>query len=337
VSDAPPLSVLLPCRDAADYLPQAINGLRMQTFRDFEVVAMNDGSADNTADLLERWAARDDRVRVVHLERVGLMAALQTGVGLCRGALLARADADDVAHPSRFAEQVEYLDSRPEVAAVGTQVRYFPWGAVGWGARRYQAWLNELTEPEIVARDAFVECPIAHPTLMVRRYAFEKIGGYQTKAWPEDYDLVLRLHTSGARLANVPRVLHFWREGSHRMSRSDPRYAPDAFRRCKVHYLRLSLLDGRDSVRVWGAGRVGKDFARALAEDGIQVRGFFDIDPRRIGQKIYGVPVEDAEAIARFRDVYLLVAVGAAGARALIREQLTQAGLEEPKDYCCVA
>jgi glycosyltransferase involved in cell wall biosynthesis len=337
VSDPPPLSVLLPCRDAADHLPQAISGIRMQTFRDFEVVAVNDGSADDTADLLERWAARDDRVRVVHLERVGLPAALQTGSGLCRSALLARADADDVAHPRRFAEQVEFLGSRPEVAAVGTQVRYFPWGAVGWGARRYQTSLNDLTEPEQVARDAFVECPIAHPTLMVRRDAFEKAGGYQTNAWPEDYDLVLRLHTSGARLANVPRVLHFWREGSHRMSRSDPRYAPDAFRRCKIHYLRRSLPDARDSVRLWGAGRVGKDFARALAADGIHIRGFFDIDPRRIGQEIYGALVEDAEAVTRYTDAYLLVAVGAAGARDVIREQLTAAGFEEPSDYCCVA
>lgn len=337
MSDAPPLSVLLPCRDAADHLPQAISGIRMQTFRDFEVVAVNDGSADDTAGVLERWAERDVRVRVVHLERVGLPVALQTGAGLCRGALLARADADDVSHPRRFAEQVRYLDSRPEVGAVGTQVRYFPRSAVGWGARRYQNWLNDLTEPEKVARDAFVECPIAHPTLMIRRDVFEKTGGYQTKAWPEDYDLVLRLHTSGARLANVPRVLHFWREGGHRMSRNDPRYAPEAFRRCKIHYLRRGLLDGRDSVRVWGAGRVGKDFARALAEGGIHVSGFFDIDPRRIGQDVYGAPVEDAGAVARYRDTYLLVAVGATGARALIREQLTEAGFQEPSDYCCVA
>jgi glycosyltransferase involved in cell wall biosynthesis len=337
VSDAPTLSVLLPCRDAAIHLPQAISGIRWQTYQDFEVVAVNDGSADDTAVLLERWAATDERVRVVHLERVGLPAALRTGSRLCRGALLARADADDVSHPRRFALQVGFLDSRPEVTAVGTQVRYFPRDAVGWGARRYQTWLNDLTEPETVARDAFVECPIAHPTLMIRRDAFEKIGGYRTKAWPEDYDLVLRLHTSGARLGNVARVLHFWREGSHRMSRTDPRYAPDAFRRCKIHYLRRGLLDGRDSVRVWGAGRVGKDFARALAADGIRVRGFFDIDPRRIGQEIYGAPVEDAEAVARHRDAYLLVAVGAAGARALIREQLTEAGFQETIDYCCVA
>ncbi len=333
----PPLSVLLPCRDAAEHLAQAVRSLALQTFSDFEVVAVDDGSRDRTAEALEHWAAKDDRVRVIHLERVGLAAALQEGARLCRGELLARADADDVAHPRRFAEQVEFLSAHPEISAIGTQVRYFPHEEVGWGARRYQGWLNGLSDPDSVARDVFVECPIAHPTLMVRRSVFEQVGGYRVNGWPEDYDLVLRLHVAGARLANLPRVLHFWREGNHRASRTDPRYAPEAFRGCKIHYLRQSCLQGRDEVNIWGAGRVGKDFARALADEGIKIRGFFDIDPRKIGQQIYGAPVRDARDVIRHRDTYLVVAVGAAGARELIREQLDRAGFREPEDYRCAA
>jgi glycosyltransferase involved in cell wall biosynthesis len=329
--------VLLPCRNAAEHLPQAIRSLRLQTFGEFEVVAVNDGSTDGSGELLERWAARDDRVRVTHLERAGLAEALKVGSALCRGELLARADADDVAHPRRFARQVELLEARPDVSAVGTHVRYFPWEHVGWGARRYQNWLNGLSEPEALARDVFVECPIAHPTLMIRRSAFEEVGGYRVDGWPEDYDLVLRLHLAGARLANVPHVLHFWREGAGRASRSDPRYSADAFRRCKIHYLRRSFLEGQDSVSVWGAGRAGKSFARALAAEGITVRRFFDIDPRKIGQEIHGAPVRDACEVDPERDAYLLVGVGAAGARKLIRERLAEAGFREPEDYCCVA
>jgi glycosyltransferase involved in cell wall biosynthesis len=333
----PRLSVLLPCRDAAEHLAQAVRSLTLQTFRDFEVVAVNDGSRDRTGEALEQWAANDDRVRVVHLERVGLAQALQQGARLCRGELLARADADDVAHPRRFAEQVEFLSARPEISAVGTQVRYFPHEEVGWGARRYQGWLNGLSDPESVARDVFVECPIAHPTLMVRRSVFEQVGGYRVNGWPEDYDLILRLHVAGARLANLPRVLHFWREGNHRASRTDPRYAPEAFRGCKIHYLRESCLQGHDAVNIWGAGRVGKDFARALIDEGVKIRGFFDIDPRKIGQEIYGAPVWNARDVTLHRGTFLLVAVGAAGARELIRQQLDRAGFKEPEDYRCAA
>jgi NADH/NAD ratio-sensing transcriptional regulator Rex len=90
-------------------------------------------------------------------------------------------------------------------------------------------------------------------------------------------------------------------------------------------------------VNIWGAGRVGKDFARALADEGVKIRGFFDIDPRKIGQQIYGAPVRDAQDVIRHRDTYLLVAVGAAGARELIRGQLDRAGFSEPEDYRCAA
>lgn len=333
----PRLSVLLPCRDAAEHLPQAMRSLQVQTFRDFEVLAVNDGSRDTTGELLESWGAKDDRVRVVHLERVGLAGALQESARLSRGELLARADADDVAHPRRFAEQVEFLSAHPAISAIGTHVRYFPHEEVGWGARRYQGWLNGLSDPESVARDVFVECPIAHPTLMVRRSAFEQVDGYRVNGWPEDYDLILRLHVAGARLANLPRVLHYWREGNDRASRTDPRYAPDAFRGCKIHYLRQSCLQGHNAVNIWGAGRVGKDFARALIDEGIEIRGFFDIDPRKIGQRIYDAPVWDAHDVIRHADTYLLVAVGAAGAREFIREQLDEAGFKEPQDYRCMA
>jgi hypothetical protein len=132
-------------------------------------------------------------------------------------------------------------------------------------------------------------------------------------------------------------VRHFWRESSERASRTDPDYSAEAFRRCKVHYLRRCLPQSRDAVYVWGAGRVGKGFARTVESGGAKLRGFFDIDPRKIGQTIYEAPVLDAGEASRRRDGYLLVAVGAPGARALIRDELGAAGLEEPRDFCCVA
>jgi len=172
---------------------------------------------------------------------------------------------------------------------------------------------------------------------MIRRSALEEAGGYRANGWPEDYDLVLRLHLAGARLANVPRVLHFWRERDERASRTDHRYSAAAFRKCKIHYLRRSCLKGHEAVNLWGAGRVGKDFARALLAEGLAVRVFFDIDPRKIGQEIYGAPVRDAREVKAYRDTYLLVVVGAPGARELIRAQLVEAGFREPGDYRCVA
>ena len=327
----------MPCRDAAAFLSQAIRGLSAQTFGDFEVVAVNDGSSDATGEILERWAETDPRVRPLHLEDgSGLPVALQRGVEACRGELLARVDADDIVNPRRLAAQVERFD-RGDIAALGTRVRYFPSDRVGWGARRYERWLNALIEPHQLARDIYVECPVAHPTLMVSRDALETAGGYRANGWPEDYDLLLRLHATGARIANVPYLLHYWREGRDRASRVHPRYQPDAFRRCKLHHLRQGPLEPDRPVAIWGAGRVGKAFGRTVLEAGLALESFYDIDPGKIGQLVYNIPIRDTAELTGPGEAYLLVAVGAPGARALIRDQLGRRGFREPEHYRCVA
>jgi glycosyltransferase involved in cell wall biosynthesis len=163
----------MPCRDAAAHLPDAIASLEAQTFVDFEVIAVEDGSSDDTDAILGAWSARDARVRVLRRPARGIVPSLVTAHAAARAALLGRMDADDVAHPERFARQVELLDRRSDVVACGTGVRYVPAGLVRDGARRYAAWLNACVDPADIDRDIFVECPIAHPTLIVRRDAFE--------------------------------------------------------------------------------------------------------------------------------------------------------------------
>ncbi len=332
----PRVSILLPARDAAAHLAAAIASLEAQTFSDYEVIAVDDGSTDRTGALLDDWAVRDARVRVLHGRARGIVGALDAAANAAAGDLLARMDADDVAHPERLTRQVALLDSDDSIGACGTRVRYFPSERVRGGARRYEHWLNSLTEPSELERDLFVECPIAHPALMMRRDAYDRAGGYQDHGWPEDYDLVLRLHAAGARLANVPEVLLDWREGAGRLSRTDERYTEFAFQQCKAHHLAATRLAGRDVV-VWGAGPVGKRFARALACEQVRVAAFVDVDPRKIGQSVHGAPVVAPERIAEFRGCYVVAAVAGAAARSEIRAALITAGRDEITDFCAVA
>jgi glycosyltransferase involved in cell wall biosynthesis len=306
-----------------------------QTYPDFEVVAVDDGSGDGAGVLLEAWAARDARVRVLHTDPRGIVSALETARAAARGELLARMDADDVCHRDRFARQVVLLDARPDLAACGTRIRYFPRRSLRDGARRYERWINGVMSAEDVAREIFVECPIPHPTLMIRASALDRVGGYRDPGWPEDYDLVLRLWAAGFRLGKVDAVLLDWRESPERLSRRDPRYGEDAFRRCKVHYLGHRIA-GREVV-VWGAGPVGKAFARALQDVGHRVVAFVELDPRKIGQAIHGAPVIAPTNLEDFLGAFCVAAVGAAGAREDIRRALTQAGWREPEEWCAVA
>lgn len=333
----PAISVLLPCRDAVETLPACVAGLTAQTETRFEVLAVDDGSRDGTPGLLADWARRDPRVRVLSSGGAGLVAALRLAAGRAQGALLARADADDICHPERLARQRAFLEERRELAACGTGVELFPSDEVGPGWRRYAEWLNSLRTARAVLRDLFVECPIAHPTLMIRAAALCALGGYREMGWPEDYDLVLRLHAAGMGAANLDTRLVRWRVGPGRLSARSPAYAPAAFRRCKVHFLRHGPLQHGRPLVVWGAGRVGKSFARELLRQGVAVTAFVDLDPRKVGQTVHGAPVLDPERFAPRRRAYVLAAVGSPGAREEIRAALEAMGRRELEDFRAVA
>ena len=333
----PTVSVLLPVRDAAEHLPECIASLQAQTLADFEVLAVDDGSQDPSAGLLDAWAERDDRVRVLRQAREGLVPALERARGHARGRYLARMDADDVAEPERLLKQLELMERHPDLAGCGCGVAYFPQQAVQGGALRYQRWLNALVTPGEIERGLFVECPLAHPTFFLRSAAVKAIGGYRDLGWPEDYDLLLRLWEAGGRFAKVPEVLLGWRESPSRLSRTHPAYAPEAFRRLKVSALRGTLLKGREGVVVWGAGPTGKAFARTLAREGVTVRAFVDLDPRKVSQRIHGAPVVPPEGIAQYHGALCVAAVGQDGAREEIRCSLAALGWREMQDFVAVA
>ncbi|MGE0158356.1 MAG: glycosyltransferase [Gemmatimonadales bacterium] len=337
MSAAPPISVLLPVRDGAEHLDDAIRSLEAQTFADFEVLAVDDGSRDGTTDILRRWAARDGRVRVLRQPPEGIVAALERARGEARGAYLARMDADDVSDPDRFAAQHAWMATRRDVALCGCGVTYFPQSALRDGARRYERWINGCTTHEDIERNLFVECPVAHPTFFMRAAAVARAGGYRDAGWAEDYDLVLRLWSGGEQLGKVPATLLRWRAGPGRLSHTDGRYGARAFLACKIHHLRATLLAGGRRTVIWGAGPIGKAAARALRAAGTEVAAFVELNPRKLGQRIHRTPVVGVEEALEIRGVLHLAAVGQPGARDRLRGLLRGAGLSEVRDFVAIA
>ena len=334
---SPRVSVLLPVRDGAAHLEEALDSLAGQTFPDFEVVAVDDGSTDDTPRILEERASGDARLRVVRQEPRGIVAALERARRESRAPYLARMDADDVADRRRLEAQLALLEGRSDLAGCGCLVRYFPREDVRAGARRYERWINGVVTPEEIERAIFVECPLAHPTFFLRAAAVEAVGGYRDTGGPEDYDLVLRLWAAGHRLGKVPEVLLRWREGPERLSRTDARYAPEAFLATKADHLTATLLDDGRGVVVWGAGPVGKGWSKALRGRGGSLEAFVELDPRKIGQEIHGAPVLDTAEGAAVDGVLHLAAVGQEGARARITATLEAAGKRPLEDFVAVA
>jgi hypothetical protein len=333
----PRVSVLLPARNAARTVHAAAVSILRQTERDLGLVCVDDGSTDATGEVLEALARRDRRVTVVRGPGEGIARALNRGLARCDAELVARMDADDLAHPDRLAVQCEALAADGALAAAGSRVALFPRGAIRAGMARYAAWLNGLVSAELVARDLLVEAPLVHPASVIRRAALHSAGGWRDGPFPEDYDLWLRLSAAGGRLTNVPSTLLRWRESPQRLTRTDPRYAIARHVALKCAFLVRHVLEGRGEVAVWGAGETGRAFADALGAEGVRVALFVEVDRKKIGRTVRDAPVISYEDVHRARGLPLLVAVGAPGARELIRAELARAGFREPDDFRCVA
>jgi glycosyltransferase involved in cell wall biosynthesis len=335
----PLISVLLPVRDAGAFLDQCMASIGRQTLEDFEVVAVDDGSTDGSAEVLDEWATGDPRVRVVHQEQEGLVATLNAGLELCRAPFVARMDADDISHPRRFEIQIAEMEDLPWVGVVSCLVRHFPWHGVGEGYRIYEGWLNSLSTPEAIGRERFVESPVAHPSVLVRRQAYDLVGGYHDTEWAEDYDLWLRLLEARVSVSKVDRYLYFWREHTERLTRVDGRYSVENFLRCKAKYLLSGPLAGCRRVVVWGAGQTGRRLSKHLLRGGAPIEAFVDIDPEKIGGTLREKPIIDPDDLSMLMgsDTIILAAVGSRGARELIRRRLNAVGLREGREYWCVA
>jgi glycosyltransferase involved in cell wall biosynthesis len=335
----PLVSVLLPVRDAGPYLKDCIASMARQTLEEYEVIAVDDGSTDGSAKVLDDWAVQDDRVKVVHRPESGLVETLNAGLELCRAPFVARMDADDISHPRRFELQVAEFEELPWVGVVSSLVRHFPWSGVGEGYRVYERWLNSLLTPEQISRERFVESPVPHPSAMLRREVFENAGGYRNENWAEDFDLWLRLFEAGVTFTKVEKYLYFWREHPERLTRVDSRYSVENFLRCKAKYLLSGPLANRRRVVIWGAGQTGRRISKHLLRDGAPIEAFVDIDPEKVGSTLRDKPVVELDELRAMMgpDMVVLAAVGSRGARALIREQLSNIGLREGVNFWCVA
>ena len=265
------LSVVMPVRDVAPYLDRSIESILAQTFKAFEFVILDDGSVDDTREILRRWARADRRIRVVeHDYSLGPAGSSNWVVREAKGAIVARMDGDDIAHAERLERQMAALAANPKACLVGTL-----WEGIDDRGRCVRpSDRSSLTRPKPFP-------PFAHGSIMFRRDDFERVGGYRPEAdfW-EDLDLYRRMSGVGSLIV-VPKVLYQHRasilstrltsdrelveaavDGMYRQMRAGPA-APQGGKRLPRVFVSLA------STRLW-AGRRTRTLRRVLSRGALQ-------------------------------------------------------------------
>ncbi len=230
------VTILLPCYNARATIDTALNSLVQQSYRDLEILVIDDGSDDGTSDAIRRHAARDRRIRAERSDtNNGLIVTLNHGLQLARGAFIARIDADDIAARDRISTQVAFLMAHPDIAVLGSgeyridantgrplksnPVRCF-WPV---GTRFMSLFANPVSHPTIMARA---------PILRSYRY-----GGTHHASHTEDYELFARMLADGHQFANLPQRLVTRLIGPHGVSARNEAQQINNFVECARRHL----------------------------------------------------------------------------------------------------
>jgi glycosyltransferase involved in cell wall biosynthesis len=258
----PRVSILIPAYNAQRYLVDAVQSMLAQTYGDFECIVVDDGSTDRTSQLLADLASRDPRVRAMRVPHAGIVEALNAGLYAARGELIARMDADDISLPQRLEKQIQFLDSHPEVVALGTKVILVdPYDSPLW---EIDVKVDHVQiEDELLRGNGWA---VFHPSVVIRKSALDKSGVYRPEyQWSEDLDLFLRLAQCG-KIANLPDVLLRYRQHFASVNRTKlelqmrrvERLLVDAYRRRGInmppdfHFRPPAPLPPFEQVRAWG-------------------------------------------------------------------------------------
>lgn len=315
------ISILMPVYNAVPYLEECLESILSQTFSDWVLWAVDDFSTDSSAAILEAYAQKDSRIRLLQNTEKGIIPALRTAFAKSGGQLITRMDADD----KMPAQKLELMHAAMEKAGPGHVatglVQYFSQKGIQDGYRRYEQWLNHLVHEDRHYEEIYRECVIPSPAWMVYREDLLRCEAFGPNRYPEDYDLVFRFYQYGLKVLPIPELLHYWRDHADRSSRTMAQYANRSYFKLKVPWFLALDREADRPLVLWGAGNKGKRVAKMLQQAKEDFVWVCD-NQAKIGLDIYGVRMQHYQTIAQMEDPQVLVLVSNPEEQVLIRKQL---------------
>lgn len=326
------ISIIMPVKNASAYLYESFESILKQAEVDWELIAVDDHSSDDSLNILQEYALKDNRIHVLKNAGEGIISALKTGYNASKGEMIHRMDADDVMPPNKLILLKRQLIKAGRGHVATGLVKYFSADGVSDGYLKYEEWLNTLCRDNNHWKSIYKECVIASPAWLIYRADFEACGGFNSTIYPEDYDLVFRFYKANFQVSTVLGTVHLWRDHNDRTSRNHPNYQQNAFFKIKLHYFfELDRIAKRPLV-VWGAGPKGKVMAKLLQERE-ETFIWASNNPNKHGHNIYEKIMQSIEGIMRLPHPQILITVAQRQAQGEIRQYLEEHRLKEYVDY----
>ena len=322
----------MPFKNTSPYLEECIDSLLNQSYQEWELLAVNDHSSDNSPEILKQFSKRDPRILLLQNAGNGIIPALRTAYSSATGQLVTRMDSDDIMMPNKLDHMVNDLKRRGKGHVALGLVRYFSTVGISQGYRKYEEWINHLTKKGTNYREIYKECVIPSPCWMVYKEDLDLCQAFIPGDYPEDYDLTFRFRKYGFKCIPCDELLHLWRDYPWRTSRTSAHYAQNSFLDMKVRYfLELDYKQDR-SLTLWGAGDKGKKIAKTLLENRVDFQWLCD-NPKKIGKKIYDKQLLSYQELESLQSPQSIISVANPQAQREIKAYLKGLGGEAATDY----
>jgi len=276
----------MPVKNTAEFLTECLESIVNQEEKEWELIAVNDHSTDESFSILTEYASKDHRITVYNNKGNGIIDALDLAYSKSTGGFITRMDSDDIMSLDKLETlKTNLLKLGRGHIALG-KVMYFSEKEVGDGFKNYETWLNELISKGSNFEEIYKECVIPSPCWMMYREDLELCEAFRPNYYPEDYDLAFRFYLNKMKPIPCNKTLHHWRDYATRTSRTHIHYADNTFLDIKLRYFLKLDYNKTKNLVIWGAGNKGKKIAKLLLEKKIDFYWICD-NPKKIGKHIY--------------------------------------------------
>jgi glycosyltransferase involved in cell wall biosynthesis len=330
---SPLVSIIMAVKDTAPYLRDCLDSILAQTYENWELLAVNDHSSDETPQILQEYANKDSRIIFLNSDKPKLIPTLQVGYAQAKGELINRMDSDDKMPEYKLQVLVEEWQKygKGTVIAGGTK-HFVDEGEVGGGFVKYENWLNEVARTSTHYQQIYTECVIPSHCWILHKDDFDAVEAFDPVIYPEDYDLCFRFYKKGYQVIGIDKILHHWRDREDRISRTWEEYKDNRYFDMKLRFFYQVDRDRSRPLVLWGAGRNGKDMAKLIQSNDDAFHWVCD-NERKIGKDIYDVRLQHFEDILKLENPQIMIVVSSPDGKKEIQDFLNKWGKVAVKDY----